>query len=137
MRKSEFEALAQFRYRLRLFLRFSEDACQSHGLTALQYQLLLQTKGYPGRQWATLTELAERLQAKHHGVVALVSRCEALGLVQRVPSTQDLRQVEVHLTAKGETCVEKIAKLHKAELRGLPDFAAMPVLHPISKGQKE
>jgi DNA-binding MarR family transcriptional regulator len=137
MRKSNFEALAQFRYRLRLFLRFSEDACQSHGLTALQYQLLLQTKGYPGRQWATLTELAERLQAKHHGVVALVSRCEALGLVQRVPSTQDLRQVEVHLTAKGETLVEKIAKLHKAELRGLPDFAAMPVLHPISKGHKE
>jgi DNA-binding MarR family transcriptional regulator len=137
MRKSNFEALAQFRYRLRLFLRFSEDACQSHGLTALQYQLLLQTKGYPGRQWATLTELAERLQAKHHGVVALVSRCEALGLVQRVPSTQDLRQVEVHLTAKGETLVEKIAKLHQAELRGLPDFAAMPVLHPISKGHKE
>jgi len=137
MRKVDFETLAQFRYRLRLFLRFSEDACQSHGLTTLQYQLLLQTKGYPGRQWATLTELAERLQAKHHGVVALVSRCEALGLVKRKPSTQDLRQVEVHLTAKGETYVEKIAKLHKAELRGLPDFAAMPVLHPISRGYKE
>lgn len=137
MRKSDFEALAQFRYRLRLFLRFSEDACQSHGLTALQYQLLLQTKGYPGRQWATLTELAERLQAKHHGVVALVSRCEVLGLVKRIPSTQDLRLVEVHLTAKGEACVEKIAKLHKAELRGLPDFAAMPVLEPISKVHKE
>jgi DNA-binding MarR family transcriptional regulator len=137
MRKSDYEALAQFRYRLRLFLRFSEDACQSHGITALQYQLLLQTKGYPGRQWATLTELAERLQAKHHGVVALVSRCEALDLVKRKTSTQDLRQVEVHLTAKGESYVEKIAKLHKAELRGLPDFAAMPVLHSISNGQDE
>lgn len=137
MRKSDYEALAQFRYRLRLFLRFSEDACQSHGITALQYQLLLQTKGYPGRQWATLTELAERLQAKHHGVVALVSRCEALDLVKRKTSTQDLRQVEVHLTAKGESYVEKIAKLHKAELRGLPDFAAMPVLHAISNGQDE
>ena len=136
MRKSDYEALAQFRYQLRLFLRFSEDACQTQGITPLQYQLLLQTKGYPGRQWATLTELAERLQAKHHGVVALVSRCEALGLVQRKNSTVDLRQVEVHLTAKGERYVEKIAKLHKAELKALPDFAAMPVLHPISRGEQ-
>lgn len=135
MRKSDFEALAQFRYQLRLFLRFSEDACQAQGITPLQYQLLLQTKGYPGRQWVTLTELAERLQAKHHGVVALVSRCEALGLVQRKSSTVDLRQVEVHLTAKGERYVEKIAKLHKAELRGLPDFAAMPVLQAIRSDQ--
>lgn len=133
MRKSDYEALAQFRYQLRLFLRFSEDACQSHGITPLQYQLLLQTKGYPGRQWASLTELAERLQAKHHGVVALVTRCEALGLVKRKSSTQDLRQVEVHLTAKGEKYVQKIAMLHKAELKGLPDFAAMPVLQAIKE----
>ena len=133
MRKSDFEALAQFRYQLRLFLRFSEDVCQQNGITALQYQLLLQTKGYPGRQWATLTELADRLQSKHHGVVALVSRCEKLGLVRRQDSTEDLRQVEVHLTAQGEVYVDRIARLHRQELSSLPDFIAMPVLFPISK----
>ena len=131
--KSEFEALAQFRYRLRLFLRFSEDACQSHGITPLQYQLLLQTKGYPGRQWATLTELAERLQSKHHGVVALVTRCEALGLVRRQSGTADLREVEVHLTEHGENCVQQLAQRHRAELTSLPDFVDMPVLAPIYK----
>ena len=47
---------------------------------------MLQVKGFPGRNWATIGELAERLQAKHHGVVALVSRCESLGLVQRQAS---------------------------------------------------
>jgi DNA-binding MarR family transcriptional regulator len=129
--KSDFEALAEFRYRLRLFLRFSEDACQAQGITPLQYQLLLQTKGFPGRQWASITELAERLQAKHHGVVALVTRCEALGLVKRVSSSSDLRQVEIHLTAKGEKQVEQLARLHRAELVTLPDFVAMPVLAPI------
>ena len=133
MNKADFEALAQFRYQLRLFLRFSEDACNASGITPLQYQLLLQTKGYPGRQWATLTELAERLQAKHHGVVALVTRCEALGLVQRVTSSSDLRQVEIHLTAKGEQQVEKLARLHRSELVSLPDFVAMPVLAPIQR----
>jgi DNA-binding MarR family transcriptional regulator len=136
MNKTDFEALAQFRYQLRLFLRFSEDACHASGITPLQYQLLLQTKGYPGRQWATLTELAERLQAKHHGVVALVTRCEALGLVTRVTSSSDLRQVEIHLTAKGEQQVEQLARLHRSELAALPDFAAMPVLAPIRRGPK-
>ncbi len=131
MAKSDFEALAEFRYRLRMFLRFSEDACNASGITPLQYQLLLQTKGYPGRQWASITELAERLQAKHHGVVALVTRCEALGLVKRVSSATDLRQVEIHLTEQGEQQVEQLALLHRAELVTLPDFAAMPVLAPI------
>ena len=131
LHKSDFEALAQFRYQLRLFLRFSENACRKAGITPLQYQLLLQTKGYPGRQWATLGELAERLQAKHHGVVALVTRCEALGLVRRQPSVTDLRQVEVHLTPKGERQVERLARIHRQELNARPDFIAMPVLAPI------
>ncbi len=136
LQKADFEALAQFRYQLRQFLRFSEDACNAQGITPLQYQLLLQTKGYPGRQWATLTELAERLQAKHHGVVALVTRCEALGLVQRKSSASDLRQVEVHLTAKGEKQVAALARIHRAELSTLPDFVAMPVLAPIRRSGK-
>ena len=136
LQKTDFEALAQFRYQLRLFLRFSEDACNASGITPLQYQLLLQTKGFPGRQWATLTELAERLQAKHHGVVALVTRCEALGLVQRVNSSSDLRQVEVHLTARGEKQVAKLARLHLSELSTQPDFASMPVLAPTRRARK-
>ena len=134
--KSDVEALAEFRYRLRLFLRFSEDACHASGITPLQYQLLLQTKGYPGRQWASITELAERLQAKHHGVVALVTRCEALGLVRRQASASDLRQVEVHLTPKGEKQVDALARLHRSELVKLPDFAAMPVLAPIQRDRE-
>jgi len=128
--KSEYEALAQFRYQLRRFLRFSEEATRGKGVTPLQYLLMLQIKGYPGRDWATVVELAERLQAKHHGVVALISRCEAAGLVARTASRGDLRLVEVRLTRKGEQCLERLARLHRAEhlsARGkltLPDFEA-------------
>ena len=74
--KTEFEALSEFRYQMRRFERFSEDVVQTEGITPLQYLLLLHIKGYPGRDWATVGELAERLQAKPHGVVALVTRCE-------------------------------------------------------------
>src|SRR6201992_3267316 len=95
--KTDFEQLSEFRYQMRRFERFSEQAAQGEGITPLQYLLLLHIKGYPERDWATVGELAERLQAQHHGVVALVSRCEALELVERRISETDRRQVEVHL----------------------------------------
>jgi DNA-binding MarR family transcriptional regulator len=117
--KAEFGALAQFRYQLRRFLRFSEEVTRKHGITPLQYQLMLQIKGFPGREWASVGELAERLQAKHHGVVSLISRCEAAGLVIRNVSRGDMRLVEVELTPKGEKCLQKLAALHRAEHRSL------------------
>ncbi|MDD5248114.1 MAG: MarR family winged helix-turn-helix transcriptional regulator [Rhodocyclaceae bacterium] len=114
--KDEFEALSDFRYRLRVFLRFSEQLTRQHGVTNLQYLLLLHVKGAPGREWATVGELAERLQAHHHGTVSLVSRCENLGFVTRQEGRNDRRSVEVHLTAKGNELVTKLAGLHRDEL---------------------
>ena len=121
MSKEEFERLAQFRYQLRRFLRFSEELIRREGVTPLQYQLLLQIKGFPGRDWATIVELAERLQAKHHGIVALITRCEKSALVVRSTSSSDLRRVEVRLTQKGEACLEKLARLHRAERLSLQE----------------
>jgi DNA-binding MarR family transcriptional regulator len=135
MSKAEFEALAQFRYRLRRFLRFSEETTRRKGITPLQYQLMLQLKGFPGREWATVVELAERLQAKHHGVVALISRCETAGLVVRNISRGDLRLVEVHLTSKGERCLEQLARLHRAEHLSLRGKFVIPALGADSPEQ--
>ena len=126
MDKDEFEKLSHFRYRLRCFLRLSEDLCQEHGLTPLQYQLLLHLKGFPGREWATIGELAERLQAKHHGVVALVDRCEKAELVRRFAGQEDRRQVTVHLEPKGESLLALIAALHQPELQLLRDEFKLP-----------
>ena len=113
--KKEFETLSEFRYRLRRFLRFSEQVTRKNGITPLQYLLLLHVKGFPGRNWATVGELAERLQAQHHGVVALISRCEKLGWVERVQGQSDRRAVEVHLTESGERMAAKMAQLHREE----------------------
>jgi len=113
--KREFEALSEFRYRLRRFLRFSEQVTRRNGITPLQYLLLLHVKGFPGRDWATVGELAERLQAQHHGVVALISRCEKLGWVARKQGKADRREVEIHLTASGERMAARMASLHRDE----------------------
>ncbi len=126
MTKSDFETLAAFRYQLRRFLRFSEQATRRSGVTPLQYQLMLQIKGFPGRDWASVAELAERLQAKHHGVVALLTRCEAARLVRRQASRGDQRMVEVHLTPAGEQQLEALARLHRDELLSIQGGFSVP-----------
>jgi len=132
--KADFEQLAEFRYQLRRFLRFSEDVTRRNGITMTQYLLLLQISGFPGRDWATISELAERLQAKHHGAVSLVSRCEALGLVERRPNADDRRVVEVRLTRAGQHIVARLAQLHRDELASLQgEFVVpAPTLRPQS-----
>jgi DNA-binding MarR family transcriptional regulator len=117
--KEALEALSEFRYRLRCFLRFSEEAARREGINILQYQLLLHVGGFPGREWASIGEIAERLQSHHHGVVALVSRCEELGLVQRKPDPEDRRQVQVHLLPKGRRYLNRLAALHREQLPAL------------------
>lgn len=126
LNKCDFERLSHFRYRLRCFLRYGEDVCSEFGVTSLQYQLLLHLQGFQGREWATIGELAERLQAKHHGTVALVDRCEQAGLVKRKRSRQDRRQMEVHLLDKGAHLVECIAQRHQAELQLLQEEFQLP-----------
>ena len=117
--KLDFEILSDFRYQIRKFERFSEEVTRQHGLTPLQYLLLLHVKGYPDRDWATVGELAERLQAQQHGVVALISRCEKLGFVERRRSTDDGRRIEIHLLKDGEKVINKLARLHRTELLSL------------------
>ena len=129
LEKAEFETLADFRYQLRKFLRFSELLTRRHGITNLQYLLLLQIKGFPGRDWAQVGELAERLQAHQHGVVSLISRCEKLGLVERQPGREDRRAVEVHLTTAGEALVARIANRHRQELKELEGVFHEVVTH--------
>jgi DNA-binding MarR family transcriptional regulator len=126
--KPDFAALSEFRYQMRRYEHFSENAVQAAGITPLQYLLLLHIKGFPGRDWATIGELAERLQAKQHGVVALVTRCETGGLVRRHTNADDRRRVEVHLLPAGEAILTRLAEVHRAELRALQGVFTIPTL---------
>lgn len=114
--KAGLERQSEFRYQLRRFLRFGEEAARAAGVTAVQHHLMLHTQGFAGRDWASIGELAERLQTSPHGVVALVTRCEEAGLVRRQANPDDGRLVEVHLTPKGRRCVARLAAQHLAEL---------------------
>src|SRR4051812_11627144 len=104
----EYETLAEFRYLLRRFLQFSEDAARKLGLPPQQYQALLAIKGYPERDYITVGELAERLHIRHHSAVGLVDRMVEQGLVVREHG-QDRRQVYVRLTAQGTEFLQQLA----------------------------
>lgn len=115
--KSEYEALAAFRYALRQFQRFGEDAAVHIGLTPQQHSALLAIKGFPGRERISIGELAERLQVRHHSVVGLVDRLVAQELVERRHDEQDRRHVFVALTGRGAELLEQLATSHRGELR--------------------
>jgi DNA-binding MarR family transcriptional regulator len=117
--KQDFEALARFRFGIRRYLRFSEETVRRHGVTPQQYQLMLALKGFPERDWATVRELADRLQLRHHSVVELVNRAQVQGLVKRAPHADDARAVRILLTAQGEKILGRLSALHRDELRRL------------------
>jgi DNA-binding MarR family transcriptional regulator len=127
--------LAHFRYSLRKFLRFSEDAARRHGVTPQQHQLMLGVQGFTGRNSATITELAEFLQERHHSVVGLVERAEQSGLVRREQDAADRRVVNVTLTRSGREVLEELTRLHYEEarrLRGLWETCELPAAQHAS-----
>jgi DNA-binding MarR family transcriptional regulator len=117
--QSELRNLARFRYAIRRFLRFSEEAAREAGLTPQHHQLLLGIAGFTGNGWATISELADFLQVRHHSVVGLIDRAEALGLVRREANPEDRREVQVSLSPEGARKLRALATLHRKELNGM------------------
>mgnify|MGYP001548059372 CR=1 FL=1 len=114
---SDYPALAEFRYQIRRFARFSEGAARSAGIKPQQHQLLLAVKGAPGGDVPRIAYLAERLQIQHHSAVELLDRMEKKGLITRVRGESDRREVLVELTAQGDHLLAELTRHMRAELR--------------------
>ena len=114
---SDFQALAEFRYELRKFLRFSERAVQAAGIEKQQYQLMLAIKGAPEGECPRIRDLAEQMQIQHHSTVELMNRLQAKGYVRREAAQEDRREVLVVLTAKGDRVVSELARDHHEQLQ--------------------
>ncbi|MGH9360254.1 MAG: MarR family winged helix-turn-helix transcriptional regulator [Terriglobia bacterium] len=124
--------LAQFRYELRKFLRFSERSARETGITPQQHQLLLGVEGFTGRGWATISELAEFLQERHNAVVGLVDRAQRRGLVSKLPVAADRRVVRVEVTAAGRKILRQLSELHHRELSRFDAGGGQPILRNFS-----
>ncbi|HXP35433.1 MAG TPA: MarR family transcriptional regulator [Chthoniobacterales bacterium] len=114
----DYEALAEFRYLLRKFLRFSKDFLRANGdLSLEQYEALLAVKAFTLVGGLTISQLSERLQVKHHSAVNIVDRLMERKLVTREAGETDRRRRHVQLTAKGEKLIEELATVHRKEIR--------------------
>jgi DNA-binding MarR family transcriptional regulator len=122
---SDARALAEFRYELRCFLAFSEQAARQAGIEPQQHQLLLAIGGLPAKQVPNIRTLAERLCVQHHTAVALVDKLVKRGLVRRERSTEDKRQVLVLLTEPGADLLQELSKRHRSHLQRVgPEMVA-------------
>ena len=117
--QSDFRKLARFRYSIRKLLRLSEEGAREVGLTPQHHQLLLGIAGLRNEGWATVGDLAEFLQVRHHSVVGLVDRAQAMGLVRRDANPEDRREVRVTLAAEGARKLRGLAELHRRELSSM------------------
>jgi DNA-binding MarR family transcriptional regulator len=117
MRDGDYRVLAQFRFALRRFLRFSEEAAREAGLTPNQHQLLLTVRGFPDGD-PTISDLAEWLQLRHNSTVELVDRAVDAGLLERHVDEADRRRQRLTLTAGAEGLLRSLSSAHRRELRG-------------------
>ncbi len=123
IRDVDYRALAEFRYQIRRFLHFSEQAARAAGVEPQHHQLMLALKGMPTGKQTTIRNLAERMRLQHHSTVELVDRLVDRGLVYRSRDEVDQRQVLVYLTAQGEEILRELSIHHRTELRSTgPDL---------------
>jgi DNA-binding MarR family transcriptional regulator len=124
--ETDYRNLAEFRYLLRQFLAFSEDAARRASLSPQQHQALLAIKGSGGR--LTVGELAVRLAIKPNSAVGLADRLVESELVLRQTGSKDRRKVELTLTAIASRKLADLSQSHRTELRRLA-----PILAPLLK----
>jgi DNA-binding MarR family transcriptional regulator len=110
------QTLADFRYELRRFNQFSEQAAARQGVQSKQYQLLLQVAGAPPEAIVTIAYAAERMGLKHNSMVELVDRSEKQGLLMRNEDSNDRRRTLLRVTRKGHQVLNRLADEHAREL---------------------
>jgi DNA-binding MarR family transcriptional regulator len=113
---NSYRQLAAFRYEMRKFLSFSEQAARNAGIEPQQHQLLLAIRGLPSGVRPTVGTVAERLCIQHHTAVGLVDKLEGHGLLERQRGTSDRREVLLNLTPEGEAILRRLSTLHQQQL---------------------
>jgi DNA-binding MarR family transcriptional regulator len=127
---ADYRSLASFRYEIRKFLAFSEQAAREAGIEPQQHQLLLAVRGLPESTRPTIRAVAERLCVQHHTTVALVDKLEDRGLIQRERSKADRREVLLRLTPEGEEMLRSLSAAHRRQLRTVGP-ALLAALHTV------
>lgn len=113
--QTDYETLAAFRFELRKFLAFSEQAAKALGMTPQQHQSLLAIRAAPDRM-LTIGDLAEQLFIQPHTASELADRMATLGWLERRASAGDRRRVCLALTDAAEQMLGSMSATHRGEV---------------------
>ncbi|WP_364514093.1 MarR family winged helix-turn-helix transcriptional regulator [Nocardioides sp. LML1-1-1.1] len=95
--------------------RIDEDLRRDHGLSAVEYEILVRLSEADGQ--LRMAQLAASLAHSRSRVTHTVKRMEGAGLVQRAGSTEDGRGVICRLTDEGLEMLRTAAPSHVETVR--------------------
>ena len=106
-----------------------------HGLSLTQYNVLRMLRG-AGVQGLCRNEIRDRLITRMPDVSRLLDRMEAAGLVHRVRSATDRRQVSTTLTEHGHALVDQldadVAAVHARQLGHMNETQLRSLIELVS-----
>ena len=115
--ESDYKHLSEFRRRLRLFLRFSEEQARANGIrpNSISFWPLRAvtpiTRRSPSARSPTRCSFASR------ALRSCVNRCVKRGLLHRQEDPRDRRRVIVWLTDDGQTILDRVTDANREAAR--------------------
>lgn len=100
-------SIAEARYAIRKVFRIVDEQARAAKLEPLQHQLLIQVYG-SRQEHLSVKAVAERLDIAPAFASRMVRQLEEMGYVSRLPSSEDRRMTEVHITDAGREMVRMI-----------------------------
>jgi DNA-binding MarR family transcriptional regulator len=122
--REEYAAIAAFRFELRRFLAFSEQAAGGFGLPTQQHQALLAIAGHLGPKRPNVGLISEQLLISPAAAAELVSRMVAAGYLDKRSGAEDRRRSELEITEKGHALLDRLTAVHLEELQVLEPVLA-------------
>jgi DNA-binding MarR family transcriptional regulator len=98
-----------------LFDRLDDDLRQQHGLSLVEYEILVRLSESGGE--LRMAQLADSLAHSRSRVTHTVKRMENDGLVSRCGSTEDGRGVVCRMTERGDLVLRNVAPTHVTGVR--------------------
>ena len=112
---ADYRILAEFRFLMRRFMMFSEDAARESGLAPQQHQALLAIKGLGIGDRMSLSDLADKLFLTPDEAAELAASLQEAGHV--TIETKHKRRPAVMLTAQAEELLHRLTSAHLYEIR--------------------
>ena len=113
---AHYRGLAEFRYQIRRFVSFSEQAARRAGLEPPQHQLLLAIGGLPPSKRPNLATLAERMCIEVEACDVLARTLLERQLIHLTVNPGDRREQLLALTDAGQAVLHDLTVQHRNQI---------------------